>query len=792
MSTSIAKNMSKNELKSMLMKMGTSLDKDDHPKSYYEKLYLEKMNAKNKRTRSNNIFGREQILNSKRERTDTKDKKDEDEDDEDYVVEEEEEENSHQENEEINDDENLYANSEESDQDTEGKKKKSELKLKYKKMATKELVEKNKNYKEVGIKYTRLIPMKKKKTEERKKLFVIHEGNNNKNIIHNNNIKQEEIIREESESDSQQYEKDNNKVNALKSSKKPEQNINIENNEFHQVKQGIEKTPDNKKDISLTVNENYTSGKSPQSKKQIILNSDANPISFGAPKTYEKNNFISLSKGPISFGFNQSANSNNLENSEYKPDNTQSDIKSKKYGIFVQKISEAVRDSMKDSQNMENNKAKTILLKWESPRQKEFLSHSMEKNNMENNGNDINDINVEYNFNERINNIEDENPKLKKGHVKKSNGYSSKNNYMQLNEDENIEKNKNKILTNEDGDNEYKYKLRSYDKNKKKLNAEMEVKDNDNENKEIIENPFYTNTEQKNLAEGNYIENHDIYGNSKEMDLNPNNEYYYNNNANKNNNMEFEENNQYGEENLKNNNRKNYLQNNYQFATPNNNAANDTNINNNYYRTLEDQIKYDNRNQNINFNAENARQNNLFDEEIAMNNQQKEQKVQQKRKSRFLNKISGMKNSVMYKFKHNVFLLPLLLLILFGIVYFLNNSYERFENVNIIIVFSILMGLLILYHLFKYFKTLLNYIKMAKADRFALLYRLINENITRDSLANNMMLINNFINERIELHQINHDEYMKYVFHYLKKDLKKDGFNLNIGEENNQEFWKEI
>ena len=129
MSTSIAKNMSKSELKSMLMKMGTSLDKDDHPKSYYEKLYLEKMNAKNKRTRSNNIFGREQILNSKRERTDTKDKKDEDEDDEDYVVEEEEENSSHQENEEINDDENLYANSEESDQDTEGKKKKSELKF---------------------------------------------------------------------------------------------------------------------------------------------------------------------------------------------------------------------------------------------------------------------------------------------------------------------------------------------------------------------------------------------------------------------------------------------------------------------------------------------------------------------------------------------------------------------------------------------------------------------------------------------------------------------------------------
>ena len=146
------------------MKMGTSLDKDDHPKSYYEKLYLEKMNAKNKRTRSNNIFGREQMLNSKRERNDTKEKKDEEEDDEEYIAEEENENNSEQENEEKDEDDNLYEYSEESDKDTEEKKKKSYLK--FKKMATKELIEKNKNYKEIGIKYTRLIPMKKKKTEQ--------------------------------------------------------------------------------------------------------------------------------------------------------------------------------------------------------------------------------------------------------------------------------------------------------------------------------------------------------------------------------------------------------------------------------------------------------------------------------------------------------------------------------------------------------------------------------------------------------------------------------------------------
>ena len=467
------------------MKMGTSLDKDDHPKSYYEKLYLEKMNAKNKRTRSNNIFGREQMLNSKRERNDTKEKKDEKEDDEEYIAEEENENNSEQENEEKDEDDNLYEYSEESDKDTEEKKKKSYLK--FKKMATKELVEKNKNYKEIGIKYTRLIPMKKKKTEQNKKLFVNLEENT-KNIIHNNNPKFNEIIEEENESENEHPKKDNGKVHILKSGKKHEQNNTIENNEFNQLNKDIDKTPDNKKDITLIVNENDTSGKGPKSNQQVLLNSDVNHISFGAPKTYEKNNLISLSKGPISFGFNQSANSKNLENDEYNPDNNPSDSNRKGYSTFVKNISEAVKDNIKDSQNMENKKAKTIFLKWESPRQKEFLSHSMD-NNIENNENEIND---QYNFNERINNIEDdENPKLKKGDIKKSTGYSPfNNNNMHLNGEEPLEKQNNKMLKIQNGDNEYKYKLRSHDKNKKQFNNGKESKDNNNKYEEIMENPF--------------------------------------------------------------------------------------------------------------------------------------------------------------------------------------------------------------------------------------------------------------------------------------------------------------
>ena len=88
-----------------------------------------------------------------------------------------------------------------------------------------------------------------------------------------------------------------------------------------------------------------------------------------------------------------------------------------------------------------------------------------------------------------------------------------------------------------------------------------------------------------------------------------------------------------------------------------------------------------------------------------------------------------------------------------------------------------------------------NYKKMARADRIALLEMLNNNNITRESLANNMMLISNFICTRIDFHKLSQDEYMKYVFHYLKKYLEKDGFKLNKEENNDNikhEFWKEI
>ena len=75
MSNQDIKGLSKSELKMKLSKMGMSLDKREHPKNYYEKMYLNTSNAKNKVTRNNTPFYNERIINRKRERTTDKKKK---------------------------------------------------------------------------------------------------------------------------------------------------------------------------------------------------------------------------------------------------------------------------------------------------------------------------------------------------------------------------------------------------------------------------------------------------------------------------------------------------------------------------------------------------------------------------------------------------------------------------------------------------------------------------------------------------------------------------------------------
>ena len=69
MSVQELKSQSKKGIKNRLSLMGMSLDHTNHPKEYYIKLYLEKSNAKNKITRGNTPFYKEEkMINRKRER----------------------------------------------------------------------------------------------------------------------------------------------------------------------------------------------------------------------------------------------------------------------------------------------------------------------------------------------------------------------------------------------------------------------------------------------------------------------------------------------------------------------------------------------------------------------------------------------------------------------------------------------------------------------------------------------------------------------------------------------------
>ena len=722
MSYSQMKSWSKNELKNRLLKMGISIDKNEHDKSYYEKLYLEQMNAKNKFTRNNNYFGRKQLLNIKRERKKSKEK-------------EEDNSNSISKDDSIeNNDEEIHENnginelndSDENNQETEGKKMSN---INFSKMKTKDIIELNKNYKESGIKYTRLIQMKKSKNSE-KKILSINQVDNSAKKSNSHNKKSKSKSKEKRiELQNSESINDKSKRSPLKRSKNKSQKKIIENNEFQPQNKNIENTP---------LNDN----------KEKSHDQEQKPIIFGAPKTSDNNSHIFLSQGPISFGVNQSTNSKNLGNTESNKD--------KSYNLFVKNISDAVKDNLKESQNSAEKKAKTILLKWESPKQKEFMRRSMD---LENNS-DNNNINISYNFNERLKNYENENINLR--------------NPNQIHGDDHK---KGLII---DDNNQYKSKHQIFDdNNNNKILFNYDNNQEGNYNSKLNKNNLFGNLIQnnvKNPVETNYIEAQDIYGKSyhhENINFNPRNP----------NNNRFDQN-IYESDNINcdiNYNNNEYVNN---FNKPN------VDINNDYYQeTLEDKIRYEKREENIDINNENEKD--IYESDLEIKKEE-ERIEQQKNKGKWKNKISRIKNNVMNRFRNNAYVFPLILLIVFGIVYFLNDTYERFENYHIIIVFSILMGLLVLCNIIRYFLRKRNYKKMAKSDRIALLDLLNNNNITKEELGNNMILISNFISQRIKEHNITQDEYMKYVFHYLNKYLKKDGFELNIDENNNQEYWKEI
>ena len=147
----------------------------------------------------------------------------------------------------------------------------------------------------------------------------------------------------------------------------------------------------------------------------------------------------------------------------------------------------------------------------------------------------------------------------------------------------------------------------------------------------------------------------------------------------------------------------------------------------------------------------------------------------------------------MNRFRHKIYIFPLILLIVFGIIFFLNEQYEFFVRRTFIIIFSLIMGVIILLNFYLYYAEKRKYKFMAKKDGKELIKKLKEQNIKNNNLGNKTLFINKFINERIKENKINVDEYKKYVLPELQKYLKKKGWSLVVNEnEININYWKEI
>ena len=453
-----------------------------------------------------------------------------------------------------------------------------------------------------------------------------------------------------------------------------------------------------------------------------------------------------------------------------------------------------------ENNNMNND------IKWSNNQNK---YNNIEDNTYSNENNNTNNYLKSCNNQNNYNYIDDKN-------VNKNIGQSNLGDYNLLNDNENNNINyKQKDIEMKDNNN---MKYFSNDDNNNINYKEKAIEMKDNNNMKYIYND----------GNNNNINDKDI-----EM-IDDNNIKYLSNNANKNNINEkvidMEDNNNKYFTNEGNNNYNSNMDNN---ANINNLQKESLNYYNPYNKSVNDIISYNNENKNLNniiypnnmtvnemnkYNNENVNIDNgninedmnhnqminqtkiYVNDNNELNNKYQESgqdfEVSKNKKSNKKKFVSNLKNSILNKFKNNVYLWPLILLIVFGLCYFLNTKFENFSNSSLLIIFSIIMGLIVLYNLFKYIGHMKNYKKMAKEDRDKLIEYLKNQNITREEFGNNLILINKFIISRIQYHNIKAKEYKDYVFPYLYKYLKKDNLCLKIEERNsgvnNVSFWKDI
>ena len=877
--------LSKADLKNKLAQMGMSLDRNDHPWDYYAQLYLEKMNTKNKITRDNTPFYKNKVLKSKRGRERTKEKDKELLEDPNY------EEEEYEEEDEIKDDDDEDYLYEEGEEEIDDNNEKEKSRSKRKRRSKNKIEEKYPDYRESGIKITRLIRLKKEKMLKGKKV-ILENPNVNSNVkrrIFNN---YEEMAGRDGEYNNNIYDNDISGDNAVKQNINLSENNNYKNNDYYQY-QNYNNVPESKKGvINIRVEKlndiNNQEGRNPSNEtnqfnntfeaitpnKISEENNEKMKVSFGAPKNDKDTHIHLLSNGPVSFGYNQ-----NSTLSKMKDNNNENFGKNKnaqKYDFFLKNLTKSVKNDVKESQ-----RPKRVLLKWDSPRQKEFLCSSMKKGDFgpsdENiDSNNLETVTLEYRYNAR-NNFEPNDRLFAKPPNKQIVTESIQNTTINQYDGNNMGNN---------NQNDYKSKLRSYKNNKGQqitnndynndngnMNNNMEnyrsdINNLNNNNEDYKNVNNYDNNMNMNDNNYNMNNNNEDYNNLINYDNNMNmNDNNYNNNMSAKNNNNLNDNIQYSEynknidinnnENPHNNNQiSGYSDNNQIYANDINNDnklytnsypmiqkdnmnmnQNDMNGNNNVMLgdmieyEKENEIEYTNNNNNNNINNNNMYNENTLDNNNNINNDnnmiandntynysnnnqnqnqnynmtdnnlqngEKKSEISTSNKNKFSigKSAKNLNKKIMAKLRKNIYILPLILLIAFGIVFLYNEKNENWERINIIIVFSILMALLIIYHLIKYIMKLKEYKKMAREDRIKLLEILQTYKITSEEMGNNNVLLSNFIYSQIEYHNIDYEEYANYVFPYLKKYLEKDGFCLEkVNQDKNEyntSYWKEI
>ena len=874
--------LSKSELKNRLTQMGMSLDKLDHPKDFYMQLYLDKYNAKNKVTRDNTPFYKEQVFRGKREREKSYDGQNYDEVD--YAEE---------------DDANNYGDDDDEDYVYEESEESNENKIRRRKRKAKTIKfdEKNLDYRESGIKNIRLIRSKKKRILKNKardgheqinvkrNIFVVSvpdqkAGQNNEYYTNNNNNNYiNENTKRLNENNGQQYLIKNNEYNVYSTNVMPD---------------------DTRKMIKLKVEKLYCDGDDYIKRNQYQNEADLSPNNYNRIENQyygveSRENYNQNLRSSNKNSANSKNNSGNYLSTQYRNSNGNS---SQKYNFFIRNITQTVKDDLK--KNQMSSKSKNILVNSDSMNQ-------IEGNNEFNYNNSNNNLRSSpYQDDMEMNNQEEVAvfPRILKGRNKEIQDQQLSSN---LPKDQIVSDSINKTTImeqynnsqtgnsgrrgkddnnfNYDSNNEYKKKLRSYSKNKGNNSPEEDIDDNNNYNQNNNINYINDKINSSNKNYNNAIDNDNNYEvtNNKsnintdfndKFNNNDNREQYMNSNENmgnlrSSNNFNNKSNdrnnlNQFSSKNY--NNQSNMIDTNGVYeSNPNNNNYSGYNNQNNLNE--EDRMNYNNQNDinnrsNLNeFNSGNynnqtnindtngiyeSNQNNLNDDHRMdfsnnYNNNQNDlnqyganldQRIKYNNggnnsilNSNIIfdendmnnynnnNQFSGVvnannmsnnyengdyelagrnsKNNIMDKFKKYIYLFPLILLIVFGIAYFFIDD-ENYRT-NIIYVFSILMGLLVLYLLFMYIKDKKRYKKMAREDREELLNELQRRNIRIENLIDNIALLNNFIERRIQHHKVNQEEYINYVFPYLQKFLKKDGLELSKEKEENPiNYWIEI